>query len=100
MSLALHELATNAAKHGAPLVPEGRIAIACHGEPGGEVVLEWVESGGPQVVGVPRRRGFGTRLLERALARDLGAGAAVTLCFEREGLRATARFAPWAGGAG
>ncbi|MDO9714317.1 sensor histidine kinase [Paracraurococcus lichenis] len=94
LTLALHELATNAAKHGALSTFGGRIAVACHREPGGGVGLEWVESGGPPVGGTPARRGFGTRLLEQALARDLGAGATVQLRFEPDGLQATVRFAP------
>jgi two-component sensor histidine kinase len=94
LALALHELATNAAKHGALSTPDGRVAVICREQLDGEMELEWVESGGPAVAGTPTRRGFGTQLLERALARDLGAGAAVELRFEREGLRATVRFAP------
>ena len=42
--------------------------------------------------GPPARRGFGTRLLERALAHDLGTGAQVVLAFEPAGLSATIRF--------
>jgi hypothetical protein len=49
---------------------------------------------GPPVAGAPTRRGFGTRLLERGLPCDLGAGAAVELHFESGGLRASVRFAP------
>ncbi|WP_165982686.1 sensor histidine kinase [Dankookia rubra] len=93
LALALHELATNAAKHGALSTPDGRVSVTCREQLDGEMELEWVESGGPPVSGTPTRRGFGTQLLERALARDLGTGAAVELRFERKGLRASVRFA-------
>ncbi|MBL6080822.1 hypothetical protein JMJ56_22665 [Belnapia sp. T18] len=94
LSLALNELATNAAKHGALSAPGGQVALACREEPSGGVALEWIESGGPPVAGAPTQRGFGTRLLEQALPHDLGAGAAVKLHFEPAGLRATVRFLP------
>ncbi|MFC7478268.1 sensor histidine kinase [Dankookia sp. GCM10030260] len=94
LALALHELATNAAKHGALSTPDGRVAVTCREQLDGEMTLEWVESGGPAIAGMPTRRGFGTQLLERALARDLGTGAAVELRFEPDGLRAYVRFVP------
>ncbi|HYF07885.1 MAG TPA: PAS domain-containing protein [Acetobacteraceae bacterium] len=91
--LALHELATNAAKHGALSRPEGQVRATWTATPEGTVLFEWVESGGPTVtVPTPERRGFGTRLLERALAQDLGQDANVTLRFELRGLRAQIRF--------
>ncbi len=93
--LALHELATNAVKHGALSEPGGRVTVTCWAEEGGAVgIITWQESGGPPVPGPPARRGFGTRLLERALARDLGPGSQVTLAFEPGGVRATMRFLP------
>ena len=69
--------------------------VACRpGEDGLGSVIEWRESGGPPVGARPARRGFGTRLLERALAHDLGPGGSVALDFDPRGLRATIRFAP------
>jgi two-component sensor histidine kinase len=65
-SLALHELATNAVKHGALSRPDGRIEIAwaVRGDDGGRVLsFRWQERGGPPVV-APSRRGFGTTLLK------------------------------------
>jgi two-component sensor histidine kinase len=70
LSLALHELATNAAKYGALTVPEGRIHLTWRVE-GTVLYLNWRESGGPAVT-PPTRRGFGSRLLEEGLAHDLG----------------------------
>jgi len=70
LALGIHELATNAAKYGALSHPRGQVEILwCTVD--GELRLTWREYGGPQVV-QPVSRGFGTRLLERALARDLG----------------------------
>jgi light-regulated signal transduction histidine kinase (bacteriophytochrome)/CheY-like chemotaxis protein len=76
LSLALHELGTNAAKFGAFSVPEGRLAVSW--EPGAEggLVLNWRESGGPRV-SAPNRRGFGSSLIERALAMETGGRATI-----------------------
>lgn len=68
-SMAIHELATNAVKHGALAVTLGRVKIAW-GEEDGQLRFSWREVGGPPVT-APTRRGFGTRLLERAIAHDL-----------------------------
>ncbi|WP_395671247.1 HWE histidine kinase domain-containing protein [Phenylobacterium sp.] len=70
LSLALHELATNAAKYGALSGPEGEVEIDWASRDG-ELRLTWRERGGP-LVSAPTRRGFGTRLIERGLARELG----------------------------
>lgn len=72
-SLALHELATNALKYGALSVPEGNVTISWNlaYEPNGirKLTLLWKETGGPEV-SPPRRRGFGTRLIERTFGAD------------------------------
>ena len=72
LALAINELATNATKYGALSTESGRIAIIWQiGAPGSDEPfrLSWSESGGPNVL-PPTRRGFGTRLIERALADD------------------------------
>jgi two-component sensor histidine kinase len=92
--LAFHELATNATKYGALSTPGGRVWIGCEGGPDGGVAIHWTETGGPPVARPPDRRGFGTRMLERGLAMDLGPGSAVELRFEPAGLRVAIRFAP------
>ncbi len=69
LAMAVQELATNAAKHGALSVADGRVALSWWQE-GREVVLGWVERGGP-AVRTPERRGFGSRLLGRPLATEL-----------------------------
>jgi two-component sensor histidine kinase len=80
MHMTLHELMVNAAKHGALTAASGQVTVVWRVEPVEGVpslVLEWVERGGPPVF-VPKRQGFGTRLLERGLARDLGGEASLT----------------------
>jgi PAS domain S-box-containing protein len=94
LAMAVHELATNARKYGAFSVPEGRVSIVCHGVDRGDgaLVVEWAERGGPRVNGLPARRGFGLRLLERGLATEAGMGADIR--FEPEGVCCTLRLAP------
>jgi PAS domain S-box-containing protein len=82
--MALHELCTNAAKYGALSVPDGEVAIEWRITDDHMLVLEWKESGGPPVADAPRR-GFGFRMIERALAADLG--GEVKLDLDRSGLR-------------
>jgi PAS domain S-box-containing protein len=70
LSMALHELATNALKYGALSQDDGTVDV--HWKIGEErFCLVWAEHGGPPVT-PPTRRGFGSRLIERSLARDLG----------------------------
>lgn len=66
LALALHELATNAVKHGALSCAAGKVALT-GGSQGGGLVLEWREAGGP-TVRPPVRHGFGTTLLSRVIA--------------------------------
>jgi len=87
LGMAFHELATNAIKHGSLSVPDGRVQIAWSAEDG-MLVLEWREIGGP-AVDEPGARGFGSRLIERALARDLQGEA--RLDFRLDGLVCTIR---------
>jgi len=75
LSMALHELATNAAKYGALSITAGRVDLAWRFE-GGILTMQWAESGGPSVES-PTRRGFGSRLIEQGLARELGGSTTV-----------------------
>jgi two-component sensor histidine kinase len=89
LALALHELTTNAVKYGALSTEQGQVAIAwtaSAGKDGNQLRLEWRESGGPPVA-PPTSRGFGSRLIQTALARDIGGDS--ILAFEPEGLRWT-----------
>jgi len=78
LAMVLHELATNAAKHGALLADTGCISIDWQvapdrdgeGSSGRRLCLRWQESGGPPVVS-PTRRGFGSRLIQRGLEQEL-----------------------------
>ncbi|WP_241667261.1 PAS domain-containing protein [Muricoccus nepalensis] len=85
ISMALHELITNALKYGALSVPAGHVEIrweVSHG-PAARFLLTWTERGGPPVVS-PARQGFGTRLIKRSLAHDLGGTTRID--FDLEGV--------------
>lgn len=73
LGLAIHEMATNATKYGSLSVAEGRISVmwAITGGANPLLLVEWVESGGPPVK-PPERQGFGTKLIQRGLAQQLG----------------------------
>ncbi|MDP3551871.1 MAG: CHASE domain-containing protein [Novosphingobium sp.] len=88
LGLAVHELATNAAKYGALSVESGRVTIRW--EMAGEDVarIEWIERGGPEInPELRRKRGFGTELIEKIVAHELR--HPVDLRFEPEGVRCT-----------
>ncbi|GGC39891.1 hypothetical protein GCM10011504_17860 [Siccirubricoccus deserti] len=73
LSMTLHELATNATKYGALSTPGGHVSVAWQVEgAGGWLRLRWTEDGGPPVVGVPERRGFGSRVIEATVKGQLG----------------------------
>ncbi|MDI3308245.1 MAG: HWE histidine kinase domain-containing protein [Acetobacteraceae bacterium] len=87
LAMAVHELATNALKHGALSVEGGRVAVSWRavGRAASRMLrLRWVETGGPPVPGVPTRRGFGTRVVDATIRRQLG--GTVSLAWEAQGL--------------
>jgi PAS domain S-box-containing protein len=89
LAMAFHELTTNAAKYGALSVAGGRIEIgwqrvAAAGETPAQLQIDWRETGGPEVV-PPQRRGFGSRMIEGAIAAELGGSA--KMAFSPAGLR-------------
>jgi PAS domain S-box-containing protein len=85
LGMALHELATNAAKHGALSSKCGSVNVAWQVDPRDRRLrIRWTEAGGPNVT-PPARSGFGRLLLERALASDLG--GEVQLHFDEDGLK-------------
>jgi two-component sensor histidine kinase len=73
LALLLHEFATNAAKYGALSTAGGRISISVV-EQGADIVLTWVERGGP-VVKPRRKEGFGTLLVKTTINGQLGGRA-------------------------
>ena len=75
LTIALHELGTNAMKYGALSNQDGRITLAWSVE-SGALHMNWRENGGPPV-SPPTRSGFGTRLIERSLSNDLGGEARI-----------------------
>lgn len=81
VSLACHEMATNAAKYGALSCPDGQLKVAwnlAHNGTGERfMTLLWEEEGGPPVT-PPTRTGFGTRLIKQTFAGQNGGRAEVT----------------------
>jgi PAS domain S-box-containing protein len=79
LSMAVHELATNAAKYGALSSSAGRIEVAWEAKADGTVprlLLSWREQAGPPVA-PPTHKGFGTRLLEHGIETELGGRALI-----------------------
>ncbi|MGG5890559.1 PAS domain-containing protein [Falsiroseomonas sp. HC035] len=73
LAMALHELATNATKHGALSVPGGRLTVGWSVDrAAGLLALQWQEHCGPPITAPPSRRGFGTRVLEGTIKNQLG----------------------------
>jgi PAS domain S-box-containing protein len=70
IALALHELATNAAKYGALSSRSGEVTMTWKVEPG-NLVLKWVEAGGPPVT-APASQGFGTKIINASIKRQIG----------------------------
>ncbi len=93
-ALAFHELATNAAKHGALSAPGGSVTVAwaVSSSRGARLVtVLWRERGGPRVR-PPEHRGFGTDLLERALGQQ--PSITVRQSFEPDGVECRITFPP------
>ncbi|MGO9486190.1 MAG: sensor histidine kinase, partial [Rhodomicrobium sp.] len=84
LGMAFHELATNAAKYGALSAPGGKVRVAWQTCAPGRLHLEWQEMDGPPV-SPPRRRGYGSRLIEQAL--PAGVDGEIRLQFLIEGVR-------------
>ncbi|WP_407113369.1 PAS domain S-box protein [Bradyrhizobium sp. LMG 9283] len=93
VTMVLNELLTNAAKYGALSKPHGSVSLTwriAEGERSqSTLACEWREHGGPPVA-PPKRRGFGTRLMERCVEHDLA--GEFDLVFEPEGTRCSMVF--------
>src|SRR5262249_15838087 len=83
IGLALHELATNAGKYGALSTDRGRVDVCWGLASGDTLTMSWTEREGPPVP-APKRRGFGTVVMEAMTER--GVGGAVDLEFAPSGL--------------
>jgi two-component sensor histidine kinase len=75
LGLVIHELATNCMKYGALSVPEGTLDLTSAAD-GDDVVLTWIERGGPPVEAPNDNEGFGSKLIRRSVAGQLGGSIA------------------------
>jgi two-component sensor histidine kinase len=71
VAIALHELATNAAKYGSLSVAGGKVDLNWSHEADGQLKLRWTETGGPPVQ-APTRKGFGSRIIEQMITQLKG----------------------------
>jgi PAS domain S-box-containing protein len=83
IGVALHELATNAAKYGALSVRKGQVEVTWMRAADEQLILRWAESGGPAVK-KPTRQGFGTSVIERMIRAQ--SNGEVRLDWRAEGL--------------
>lgn len=100
LSMALHELATNAAKHGALSSKEGRLTVSWQVEQNGgdkRVVTAWSESNGPRIAELPGD-GFGTDFVKRSIGYELS--GTVDMSFDPGGFKASIAFPLSGNGAG
>jgi PAS domain S-box-containing protein len=67
VAVILHELSTNAAKHGSLSVPEGQVDVTWSRAPGERLILNWIESGGPPPAIKPTRESFGMSIMYRMI---------------------------------
>ncbi len=92
VGMALHELTTNALRHGALADPDGRLTVTWRiedGAAGRSLCWDWREHDGPPPP-LPTREGFGSRLLNKVLATQTG--AQVEVAFASDGLRVAVRL--------
>jgi len=85
LALVMHELATNSAKYGALSLSSGTLDVSCNAhEDEDEVVVKWTERGGPPVVAPTKLEGFGSQLVHRSMAAQLG--GAISFDWSDEGV--------------
>jgi PAS domain S-box-containing protein len=102
-AMALHELCTNAVKYGALSNDKGKVSftwsISARNGATPSIKMQWNEKGGPMVM-PPKRKGFGSRMIERGLAMDIH--GKVTLKYAKSGVTCaiTAPLLPNEGGGG
>ncbi|GGA15777.1 MAG: hybrid sensor histidine kinase/response regulator [Rhodobacteraceae bacterium] len=93
MALVLHEMATNSIKYGALCDKSGRVEVKVAEDSSGGVLIDWLERGGPPVT-PPKRRGFGSMIIEGSIPHELRGDAKV--CYKMTGLEAHFRLPPTA----
>ncbi|MBB4611799.1 HWE histidine kinase domain-containing protein [Novosphingobium taihuense] len=76
LALVLHELVTNSNKYGSLSLPDGHVSITWSFTAKGDLCVQWREIGGPPVK-QPKRKGFGTTIIQRSVPYDLGGEAHV-----------------------
>jgi two-component sensor histidine kinase len=89
LALVIHELATNSAKYGSLSVPSGTLDVSCNANDD-EVIVMWTERGGPPVKAPAMLLGFGSKLVHRSMAAQLG--GAIDFEWNEEGVVATLRM--------
>ena len=96
LALIVHELATNALKYGSLSEKTGTLDVSSTNEDG-EISVIWMERGGPPVTSTPQRTGYGSKLVDRSVTRQLGGsieydwssgGLIATLRLDRKRLKA------------
>ena len=91
LALVYHELATNSAKYGALSAPDGRIDIGVE-VTDHDIFIDWVERGGPALVRPPARSGFGTKLVDMSVVKQLS--GAIDRAWNQEGLAVRVTLQP------
>jgi two-component sensor histidine kinase len=89
LALIVHELATNALKHGAISVPNGTLDVSGITQ-GDEVVIAWTERGSPTVVAPEEPSGFGSTMVTRGMSRQFG--GSIAFDWPKEGVIVTLRM--------
>ena len=89
LALVIHELATNSAKYGALSIASGTLDVSCNANDD-EVVVMWTERGGPPVVKPVELHGFGSKLVHRSMAAQLG--GTIAFDWSEEGVVVTLRM--------
>lgn len=83
LALIFHELATNSAKYGALSSISGKVSVTWNTQDG-NLIVNWMERGGPRISGAPSAKGFGSVLAEKTVVA--GMGGAISHDWHREGL--------------
>jgi len=89
LALIVHELATNSAKYGALSIPSGTLDVSCNAHED-EIALVWTERGGPAVVTPTKLDGFGSKMVHRSMAAQLG--GVIAFDWSPEGVVVTLRM--------